>query len=183
MAQRELESRFIPAGAGNTFPSPPLNPPKSVHPRWRGEHRSGRTPASRPDGSSPLARGTLPARLVVIMMTRFIPAGAGNTADTSPGDYFWAVHPRWRGEHSAIQSRCCEPPGSSPLARGTLNAPCLLLMLMRFIPAGAGNTFSSSICFIVIPVHPRWRGEHLPGRRLTTTYFGSSPLARGTHLA
>ncbi|WP_214278024.1 hypothetical protein, partial [Escherichia coli] len=29
----------------------------------------------------------------------------------------------------------------------------------RFIPAGAGNSFSSSSIAVVLTVYPRWRGE------------------------
>ena len=50
--------------------------------------------------------------------------------------------------------------GSSPLARGTRRANC-----RRTRPR---------------PVHPRWRGEHMPSGRVRLRVGGSSPLARGT---
>ena len=33
---------------------------------------------------------------------------------------------------------------------------------------------------LVAAVHPRWRGEQLPGKKLVLYGIGSSPLARGT---
>ena len=71
--------RFIPAGAGNTAPSPVAAPHAAVHPRWRGEHGDAARVAMKKDGSSPLARGTLFVTFDPHDAIRFIPAGAGNT--------------------------------------------------------------------------------------------------------
>ena len=71
--------------------------------------------------------------------------------------------------------------GSSPLARGTLEAGEKLGMIYRFIPAGAGNTLRSRFQLRMLAVHPRWRGEHAWDEEGFTSYDGSSPLARGTH--
>ncbi|CAK4055639.1 FIG01045727: hypothetical protein [Salmonella enterica subsp. enterica serovar Rissen] len=55
-----------------------------------------------------------------------------------------------------------------------------MIIGIRFIPAGAGNTSYSRKCLGDDPVYPRWRGEH----GLTDDDFkisdGLSPLARGT---
>ncbi len=132
--------------------------------------------------SSPLPRGTLSRR-------RPLPR---------PG----AVHPRWRGEHyaAALQSVCNA--GSSPLARGTLIGQPRESHRRRFIPAGAGNTppvrramrpgsvhprWRGEHAGVWLPVgawpvHPRWRGEHRRQSEHGTGRFGSSPLARGTHM-
>ena len=50
--------RFIPAGAGNTIHFTINNSKVTVHPRWRGEHRSRGHVDGGVLGSSPLARGT-----------------------------------------------------------------------------------------------------------------------------
>ncbi len=55
----EIEPRFIPAGAGNTYILKRLLNHKTVYPRWRGEHSSHARPPLIAPGLSPLARGTL----------------------------------------------------------------------------------------------------------------------------
>ena len=91
---------------------------------------------------------------------RFIPAGAGNTKFTALGVPVNAVHPRWRGEHSAVSSHELCRGGSSPLARGTRSCRSKNQGVVRFIPAGAGNTGAAGI--------------------FADSHAGSSPLARGT---
>ncbi len=50
-------------------------------------------------GLSPLARGTHVAGTTDAVDVRFIPAGAGNTAQQARESTGRAVYPRWRGEH------------------------------------------------------------------------------------
>ncbi len=78
-----MQSRFIPAPAGNTRVLNTGNPQGAVHPRACGEHshRSARGVAL--GGSSPRLRGTRWGPFRARMAERFIPAPAGNTA--SPG--------------------------------------------------------------------------------------------------
>ena len=71
--------------------------------------------------------------------------------------------------------------GSSPLARGTHLEGSMRNSAVRFIPARAGNTSSTSCIRASSPVHPRSRGEHLAARFFARCLRGSSPLARGTH--
>ncbi len=52
--------------------------------------------------------------------------------------------------------------------------------MFRFIPAGAGNTSLVSIQRPVLPVYPRWRGEHCSVWAMLNAFDGLSPLARGT---
>ena len=175
--------RFIPAGAGNTTLCPAGHLRQTVHPRWRGEHAQSEKYRSTANGSSPLARGTLPLATMGKPVWRFIPAGAGNTSHLRARPRDFSVHPRWRGEH-AIRSRRAPPlPGSSPLARGTPVFAGGILKDQRFIPAGAGNTLFAGIRHLPPAVHPRWRGEHLVPPAQDRTISGSSPLARGTRLA
>ncbi len=113
-------ARFIPAGAGNTFKALAFSLVQAVHPRGRGEYLSsfktscqrsvhprgrGEYLAIRPDGvssigSSPRARGILPADCGQWWAYRFIPAGAGNTAAGLGGAGRGPVHPRGRGEYT-----------------------------------------------------------------------------------
>ena len=133
-------------------------------------------------GSSPQARGTLLCTLVSDLRRRFIPAGAGNTAQHEPQPIPDAVHPRRRGEHRAGQHHIRRRDGSSPQARGTHQPPEPSGANHRFIPAGAGNTMPRAHARLRSTVHPRRRGEHAPGRIVCSVALGSSPQARGTLL-
>ena len=161
------DSRFIPAGAGNTKPParPPITTPVyprwrgehgdngyplapiSVYPRWRGEHCNSLISDLPRLGLSPLARGTPVPGRGCISILRFIPAGAGNTRWIRVLHSTAAVYPRWRGEHSSCNSCANSISGLSPLARGTQISVPASSVLLRFIPAGAGNTLSIHNCF------------------------------------
>ena len=133
-------TRFIPAGAGNTkrrFFS--LITP-AVYPRWRGEHMVVDFFPAGFCGLSPLARGTHPVVRVGRMLSRFIPAGAGNTATEIQIKISITVYPRWRGEHESTFINISCTGGLSPLARGTRDYQRGQIIYCRFIPAGAGNT-------------------------------------------
>ncbi len=173
--------RFIPAGAGNTKWLITHACASTVHPRWRGEHLSACTRSMRSGGSSPLARGTRACSTACGTSGRFIPAGAGNTVNSSCWLALATVHPRWRGEHMIKQVCCVTFSGSSPLARGTRKCIRHREPAGRFIPAGAGNTSSRRLARRCLAVHPRWRGEHDGIAIHNTLRAGSSPLARGTH--
>ena len=71
-----------------------------------------------------------------------------------------SVYPRWRGEHGGSLPVVVSGAGLSPLARGTPEAGWTHESLNRFIPAGAGNTLTTSSIFPALN--------------------GLSPLARGT---
>ena len=70
--------------------------------------------------------------------------------------------------------------GLSPLARGTRKVKLWDYAVIRFIPAGAGNTFIKVKITGSLTVYPRWRGEHGVVNFLLQTVSGLSPLARGT---
>ena len=161
--QRAVE-RFIPAGAGNTIQIVQNKSDRPVHPRRRGEHANMPAMKCGFGGSSPQARGTRDQVAERRDKSRFIPAGAGNTwpgrcyarmAPVHPragaGNtrslvsllYVSTVHPRRRGEHCSRVSPRLRRIGSSPQARGTPAIRVTSPYVVRFIPAGAGNTASS----------------------------------------
>ena len=94
------DSRFIPAGAGNTHMSETGAIRQPVHPRRRGEHSRLATRARGDHGSSPQARGTPRPYTPQTPDKRFIPAGAGNTHVYRQRPRMPTVHPRRRGEHA-----------------------------------------------------------------------------------
>ncbi len=135
------DSRFIPAGAGNTLELVAERQEIAVYPRWRGEHAEIACSLSKFAGLSPLARGTLTWRLLLRITFRFIPAGAGNTCLSFSVFVVRSVYPRWRGEHFNQERHLTRHVGLSPLARGTPLPVDLRQQIHRFIPAGAGNTY------------------------------------------
>ena len=73
--------------------------------------------------------------------------------------------------------------GSSPLARGTRWPGFRQRLCQGLIPARAGNTKVTVKSDSEDRAHPRSRGEHPERRYRKAPKPGSSPLARGTHVA
>ena len=113
-------TRFIPAAAGNSRWPALLRTNSTVYPRWRGELWWSRNPRQNTGGLSPLARGTRGRRVHICLISRFIPAGAGNSNPISVGAALLTVYPRWRGELTPQGLTRNRQAGLSPLARGTL---------------------------------------------------------------
>ena len=74
-----------------------------------------------------------------------------------------AVHPRERGEQLVAMSFHWPICGSSPRARGTAKPRIGAHLLVRFIPASAGNRYPLPPMVTTSPVHPRERGEQIKG--------------------
>ena len=136
--------------------------PNPVHPRLRGELMTPVEFWSQVIGSSPLTRGTPRQPAVDSAPCRFIPAYAGNSSDNGAESCWRSVHPRLRGELDSLKTRECPS--------------------LRFIPAYAGNSPWRGRMSAAMPVHPRLRGELNSDHVLVMSWFGSSPLTRGTHL-
>ncbi len=172
--------RFIPAWAGNTQPRPVQGFGRPVHPRVGGEHRLTMPQCQPQPGSSPRGRGTQPLRWPVWQASRFIPAWAGNTDHKRGNVEDGAVHPRVGGEHTSGSATGRFKDGSSPRGRGTRQTWSAPRPERRFIPAWAGNTFSSASAMSLAAVHPRVGGEHTPMVGRSVSGCGSSPRGRGT---
>ena len=71
--------------------------------------------------------------------------------------------------------------GSSPRVRGTPSPRFLLRLVLRFIPACAGNTATTQSGRGRYSVHPRVCGEHHNLGLGFQLEIGSSPRVRGTH--
>ena len=137
-------ARFIPAHAGNTRDVRAYIARLAVYPRSRGEHSNNSSCDQKPDGLSPLTRGT-PCKLTKgFIILRFIPAHAGNTIVSDGSACPDAVYPRSRGEHAQPFQPAIADLGLSPLTRGTLCKSFDFAFISRFIPAHAGNTLKLS---------------------------------------
>ena len=172
--------RFIPAQAGNTAASGRRSGRPSVHPRAGGEHNMIETYTVSADGSSPRRRGTHSARRQSPIVTRFIPAQAGNTIPTGKLGERRTVHPRAGGEHEHGTIRGFIATGSSPRRRGTRIDEPGREHHGRFIPAQAGNTIGAHCSSPALSVHPRAGGEHRYSSTQARLAAGSSPRRRGT---
>ena len=154
-----------------------------AHPRWRGAHSSRCACRSARSGSSPLARGARQPPGAQETPTGLIPAGAGRTTRPPRRRSSRRAHPRWRGAHDLVAQALPVEQGSSPLARGARHLHDLDAAVAGLIPAGAGRTPTRSSCPRAGWAHPRWRGAHAITQIDSTTWSGSSPLARGARLA
>ena len=155
-----LRPRFIPAHAGNTILRSRHIAPTTVHPRTCGEHLLSGRFARSADGSSPHMRGTRWIEKENKTLHRFIPAHAGNTINLTDAPLRAAVHPRTCGEHTRPPRLPSRSRGSSPHMRGTPGIGLVGSILVRFIPAHAGNTKFRSRHIAPAAVHPRTCGEH-----------------------
>ena len=113
-------------------------------------------------------------------MQRFIPASAGNTFICAMDCQALPVHPRVCGEHALLWASPDCKHGSSPRLRGTRHRVDARHGRGRFIPASAGNTTCWSMAFLIMAVHPRVCGEHMPDLSRSSSENGSSPRLRGT---
>ncbi len=152
--------RIIPARAGSTVRGAGSYWTTTDHPCSRGEHARSASRASRAFGSSPLARGARDNVKGVGSSIGIIPARAGSTCAEGLATTGTPDHPRSRGEHISSYSVTRAGSGSSPLARGALDAAASDRRLPRIIPARAGSTSPWVRGTCVDPDHPRSRGEH-----------------------
>ena len=108
------------------------------------------------------------------------PTRAGNTIGQRQPRADQAVHPRAGGEHFSSSRVSPHSSGSSPRGRGTRARSRSIGVVLRFIPARAGNTARGTPGLANITVHPRAGGEHCPRHAGAREYNGSSPRGRGT---
>ena len=155
-----INRRFIPTDAGNTSAKPKPSSMQAVHPHRRGEHKLIRNSNIKSGGSSPQTRGTQHAGVLLDLIARFIPTDAGNTNLYFSANAKLPVHPHRRGEHPQGYTDMLPPAGSSPQTRGTLADVITHMVIHRFIPTDAGNTFVRNTASSADTVHPHRRGEH-----------------------
>ena len=181
VAQGLTPLRFIPARAGNAETNAGRNPAVPVHPRASGERHPLATLLGSRLGSSPRERGTPDRAQHFHLPRRFIPARAGNAADSCPYRAPHPVHPRASGERQATGVLGGLDDGSSPRERGTHLSSRGPRWFTRFIPARAGNAQWGRDVILTMAVHPRASGERDCHRHAAAHHHGSSPRERGTH--
>ena len=172
--------RFIPAPAGNIASLGESARLPSVHPRACGEHPIGPRSKRLHNGSSPRLRGTYFLQDQRLCVQRFIPAPAGNITARGGAPSWQSVHPRACGEHTLLILISWLFIGSSPRLRGTLERRSQSGLLVRFIPAPAGNMPDPGPSPKAATVHPRACGEHPRQKEYLLLFAGSSPRLRGT---
>jgi len=159
--------RFIPAPAGNASVPSARASARTVHPRACGERRFATFHAYLRAGSSPRLRGTREQRRHGCRDLRFIPAPAGNALAGTLPFTSRTVHPRACGERffgGAVGVLSC---GSSPRLRGTQPRMGCSWLLLRFIPAPAGNAFKGAFVPTAFAVHFRACGERMTLKALS----------------
>ena len=180
LGPRDVQPRFIPAGAGNAEVSTVAGSAVVVHPRGCGERYCCATVVMTVNGSSPRVRETRRPGSLRYGRERFIPAGAGNAIGRRYGCSRAAVHPRGCGERVFEIHPLLRALGSSPRVRGTRCHQPWPSPRLRFIPAGAGNAKPSSLKLLAQAVHPRGCGERALLGGIEQRTLGSSPRVRGT---
>ena len=134
-------------------------------------------------GLSPLARGLRTHVRARTVCARIIPARAGFTLPAAPATSTSRDHPRSRGVYWLGSWAAEFIWGSSPLARGLLGHGRLPRRGGGIIPARAGFTCSCRSSSPLPRDHPRSRGVYHCCPLRSSPSWGSSPLARGLHLA
>jgi len=178
--QRRPHARgLIPARAGRTVAWVQRASPARAHPRSRGADVVCRRSDRGQGGSSPLARGARESIAGADADHWLIPARAGRTPMPNQRRKRPRAHPRSRGAHRTYVSLDLVRYGSSPLARGALQALRRPGGQDGLIPARAGRTPPRQRDARPYPAHPRSRGAHPPRPGPAGGPDGSSPLARG----
>ena len=178
-----LAAWIIPARAGFTRRRRWWRPWPGDHPRSRGVYAKTLRGAQALLGSSPLARGLQLWINATTSRPGIIPARAGFTSPSIPLSSPPWDHPRSRGVYKRCDRRSSGRCGSSPLARGLRDGAVVLGSGAGIIPARAGFTVVAAILFGLAWDHPRSRGVYNESGGAVAGQEGSSPLARGLHLA
>ena len=147
----------------------------------RGEHYAEVLDLIDLGGSSPHARGALLHGSTAPPCAGIIPACAGSTPSILYRAGRREDHPRMRGEHKRALFLVGGLKGSSPHARGALDASTLDRFEYGIIPACAGSTAEAIVHISQYGDHPRMRGEHGQASWHRASCWGSSPHARGAH--
>ena len=141
---RRRPRRIIPAHAGQTSQLEHSVYSPADHPRACGANVSSDGMLSRCTGSSPRMRGKPALHSRAGVGHRIIPAHAGQTIGSAGLTGWNADHPRACGANVGDTSIEAFTNGSSPRMRGKLTKQQVHVLLLRIIPAHAGQTSLNS---------------------------------------
>ena len=168
---------LIPASGETTHTRPARRPPRTAHPRERGDdHGRGHTINPR-EGSSPRAGRRRPQGVSAAQVVRLIPASGETTGTWSRCASRRAAHPRERGDDSAPALGLRSAGGSSPRAGRRLGARLGLAVGGRLIPASGETTRPVRRGQGRREAHPRERGDDARVAAQAQADAGSSPRA------
>ena len=180
-AQQLNADRLIPAHAGKTNFSPPLNSMRSAHPRACGENHVHLESFDCARGSSPRMRGKRRRQIHYRTPRRLIPAHAGKTEPSYRRAGYVQAHPRACGENTVSPLNIPALAGSSPRMRGKRQLSPRHAPHDRLIPAHAGKTGRLQDSVPESWAHPRACGENGACSSSSKSVMGSSPRMRGKH--
>ncbi|MUH60598.1 hypothetical protein GSD1FS_1980 [Bifidobacterium sp. GSD1FS] len=130
-------------------------------------------------GSSPRVRGKHSGTLETGRVMRIIPASAGQTMSLTTCDFCSADHPRECGANVRADLGDHPVHGSSPRVRGKPTEPHPCGLVVRIIPASAGQTTPRRHTRPRMTDHPRECGANARSSPMGTMRCGSSPRVRG----
>ena len=149
------------------------------HPRACGANLVAVERDAHGDGSSPRMRGKRFGVDGGEKPRRIIPAHAGQTQSRARSSGFRTDHPRACGANLVRHASISPYTGSSPRMRGKLGIIPRGRVLLRIIPAHAGQTISGVIQVYPSMDHPRACGANRAVPRTSVGRPGSSPRMRG----
>ena len=173
-------TRSIPAYAGKPVRGQPLEPPRGVDPRVRGEAAQDFQDKIRHPGRSPRTRGSLFIKGRLHFHHGSIPAYAGKPPRAAAPTGRDKVDPRVRGEAAAARVPHRAGDGRSPRTRGSRSVCRASLPHLGSIPAYAGKPQPEIGGCRGARVDPRVRGEAFLRRPAGDAHQGRSPRTRGS---
>ncbi|RYQ24032.1 hypothetical protein PG2029B_1428 [Bifidobacterium pseudolongum subsp. globosum] len=174
-----IDTRIIPAHAGQTYLYGGRDHAKPDHPRTCGANSMFSTGTVYWVGSSPHMRGKPAEPLQQGVEHRIIPAHAGQTRDIAWRAGRTPDHPRTCGANYFASGNFFGRYGSSPHMRGKLRADCSARAPRWIIPAHAGQTMRNRSSRPLPADHPRTCGANAPNTVFLMPRTGSSPHMRG----
>ncbi len=130
-------------------------------------------------GLSPRGRGKPGQQQGIAGVVRSIPAWAGETIPAAPLRGIREVYPRVGGGNARMWYGWGHPFGLSPRGRGKPTPAGFLPALQGSIPAWAGETGTSGICWAGTEVYPRVGGGNARCGSSLVSGAGLSPRGRG----